>query len=508
MNRRDFLGRSMLGGFGLVAGQSEPVSSLQASANPFTLGVASGDPTPGGVVLWTRLAPDPLAGGGMPPLPFLVRWRIAEDHELQHVVQQGLTVAWPSLAHSVHVEVDGLAPDRWYFYQFSIGGAESPVGRTRTLPSFGAHVDCLRFAFVSCQDWQNGFYPAYRNLAQEDLDLVVHLGDYIYEYASDPTAVRQHNGPEAQTLQGYRNRHALYKTDPHLQAAHRICPWLVVPDDHEVENNYANFISENNDDPGAFLLRRAAAYRAYYEHMPLRARSFPIGPSMSLYRGLDFGALASFSALDTRQYRTDQPCGDGPRLPCAAEFDPAQTMTGPEQEAWLLSRLHQSRARWNVVAQQTMFASFDFLSGPNAVFLMDQWDGYFAARQRITSFLALRRPSNPIVITGDIHSSWVHGVKANALNPASATVATEFVGPSISSDFPAILIPVTEAALPANPHTIFFDGLYHGYVRCTVTPEQWIADYRVVPTILDDQAEAFTLRSFVVQDGEPGAILA
>ena len=281
MNRRDFLGRSMLGGFGLVAGQSEPVSSLQASANPFTLGVASGDPTPGGVVLWTRLAPDPLAGGGMPPLPFLVRWRIAEDHELQHVVQQGLTVAWPSLAHSVHVEVDGLAPDRWYFYQFSIGGAESPVGRTRTLPSFGAHVDCLRFAFVSCQDWQNGLYPAYRNLAQEDLDLVVHLGDYIYEYASDPTAVRQHNGPEAQTLQGYRNRHALYKTDPHLQAAHRLCPWLVVPDDHEVENNYANFISENNDDPGAFLLRRAAAYRAYYEHMPLRARSFPIGPKRS-----------------------------------------------------------------------------------------------------------------------------------------------------------------------------------------------------------------------------------
>ena len=314
------------------------------STSPFTLGIASGDPTPSGVVLWTRLAPDPLAGGGMPPLPILVRWRVAEDHELQHVVQQGMTVAWPSLAHSVHVEVEGLAADRWYFYQFSVGDAESPVGRTRTLPPFGAHVDRLRFAFVSCQDWQNGLYPAYRNLAREDLDLVVHLGDYIYEYASDPTAVRQHNGPEARTLQGYRNRYALYKTDPHLQAAHLACPWLVVPDDHEVENNYANFISEDNDDPGAFLLRRAAAYRAYYEHMPLRARSFPAGASMWLYRGLDFGDLASFSALDTRQYRTDQPCGDGPRLPCAAEFDPAQTMTGPEQEAWLLSRLDRSHA--------------------------------------------------------------------------------------------------------------------------------------------------------------------
>lgn len=183
-------------------------------------------------------------------------------------------------------------------------------------------------------------------------------------------------------------------------------------------------------------------------------------------------------------------------------------MTGPAQEAWLLSRLNQSHARWNVIAQQTMFASFDFLNGPNAVFQMDQWDGYFAARQRITSFLTLRQPSNPIVITGDIHSSWVHDVKASFLNPASATVGTEFVGPSISSGFPSILIPLTEAALPGNPHTVFFDGLYHGYVRCTVTPERWIADYRVVPTILDDQAEAFTLRSFVVQDGAPGAILA
>jgi alkaline phosphatase D len=508
MNRRAFVRKSALGGFGLIASQSEAVSSLQVSANPFTLGVASGDPTPDGFVLWTRLAPDPLNGGGMPSLPILVRWRVAADHELQHVVQQSIAVAWPSLAHSVHVEVGGLAPDRWYFYQFAIGDAESPVGRTRTLPSAGTHVDRLRFGFVSCQDWQNGLYPAYRNLAQDDLDFVVHLGDYIYEYASDPGAVRQHDGPEAQTLQGYRNRHALYKTDPHLQAAHLTCPWLVVPDDHEVENNYANDISENNDDRSWFLQRRAAAYRAYYEHMPLRLRSFPTGPSMSLYRGLDFGDLASFSALDTRQYRTDQPCGDGPRLPCADEFSPAQTMTGPDQERWLLSRLNESHARWNVIAQQTMFASFDFLSGPNAIFLMDQWDGYWAARQRITSFLALRRPANPIVITGDIHSSWVHDVKANYLNPSSATVGVEFVGPSISSGFPSILIPIVEAALPANPHTVFFDGLYHGYVRCTITPEQWLAEYRVVPTILDDRAEAFTLRSFVVQDGLPGAILA
>jgi alkaline phosphatase D len=505
MNRRTFLNTSVLGTVGLIGMPSDSVSTL---ATPFTLGVASGDTAPDGMVLWTRLAPDPLNGGGMPPLPILVRWRIAHDAQLQQVVQQGVTVAWPSLAHSVHVEVAGLQPNRWYFYQFSVGAQESPVGRTRTMPASGAHVDRLRFAFVSCQDWQNGFYPAYRNLAGEDLDLVVHLGDYIYEYASDPAAVRQHEGPEATTLEGYRNRHALYKTDPHLQAAHLAFPWLVVPDDHEVENNYANFTSENNDDPGPFLLRRAAAYRAYYEHMPLRARSFPIGASMLLYRGLNFGNLVQFSALDTRQYRTDQPCGDGARVACAAQFDPAQTMTGPEQEAWLLDRLNRSTARWNVIAQQTMFAAFDYLTGPTALFNMDQWDGYWLARQRITSFLALRRPSNPVVITGDIHSSWVHDLKVNYANPSSATVGAEFVGPSISSSVPSILNGIVQAALPANPHTLFFDGLYHGYVRCTITLETWLAEYRVVPTILDEQADTFTLRSFAVQDGQPGAILA
>jgi len=507
MKRRDFLVSGGLGTIGLLPSVAASASSsTRRSADPFTLGVASGDPTPDGVVLWTRLAPDPLNGGGMSRLPVLVRWQVAHDARMRRVVRHGVAVAWPSAAHSVHVEVDGLDSDRWYYYQFSAIGCESAIGRTRTMPRQHDRLRSFRFAFVSCQDWQNGFYSAYRNLACEDLDLVVHLGDYIYEGGVDLLAPRQHDGREPTTLAAYRNRHALYKTDKNLQAAHAAFPWLAVPDDHEVENNYADATSENNDDPDTFLGRRASAYQAYYEHMPLRARSMPDGPDIRLYRGLAVGDLIRFSALDTRQYRSDQPCGDNLQLRCPAALDPAQTMTGPAQEQWLMRRLEHSTARWNVIAQQTMFAQFDFLAGPGQLFNMDQWDGYVAARERLTGFFSEASPSNPIIVSGDIHSSWVHDIKASFANPASATLATEFVGTSITSDFPASFIAPVLAALGDNPHTLFFDGQYHGYVRCAVTRHEWQADFRAVPAIDSDEAEAFTLASFVVLDGQPGAI--
>jgi alkaline phosphatase D len=503
-SRRRFLITSGAAGL-LSLGPSLSVAEAQTSDNPFTLGVASGDPTADGIVLWTRLAPDPLNGGGMPPWPVLVRWEVADDEEMANVVSQGLALAMPTLAHSVHVEVAGLQPDRWYFYRFTAGGHASPVGRTRTIAPLSAQPETFRFAFVSCQDWQNGHYSAYRNLAAEDIDLVIHLGDYIYEGGASPTAVRPHNGGETMTLADYRNRYALYRTDPHLQEAHANFPWLVVPDDHEVDNNYAGSIPEDNSDSAAFLERRANAYRAYYEHMPLRRRAYPLGPDARLYRALTIGDLIEFSALDTRQYRTDQPCGDGLQFPCAGAFDPAQTMTGPQQERWLLQRLQQSRARWNVIAQQTMFAKFDFLAGPGQVFNMDQWDGYVAARNRITAFLQAAAPANPIVLTGDIHASFVHNLLTDYANPASAVVGAEFVGTSISSDFPAVAVPPVLAALPDNPHTLFFDGLFRGYVRCEVTRSVWRADFRAVPTILTADVDAFTLASFAVEDGVPGA---
>ncbi|MEJ7825924.1 MAG: alkaline phosphatase D family protein [Solirubrobacteraceae bacterium] len=480
-------------------------------AYPFTLGVAAGDPLPEAVVIWTRLAPAPLTGGGMPERKVTVRSEVARDERFRHVVRRGTAPALPELAHSVHVDVGGLKPGHEYFYRFRVGRHESRIGRMRTAPPRRAMPAALNFAFVSCQDWQAGFYPAFRDVAAQDLDLLVHLGDYIYEYGVEPGGPRVHDGPEVESLASYRNRHALYKTDDALQQAHASCAWIVTTDDHEVENNYADLIREEGAEPNSigFAERRANAYQAYYEHMPLRRSSLPQGPDMLLYRRLSWGALAEFSVLDTRQYRTDQPCGDGlkSREGCPESLDPTATMTGPDQERWLLQGLARSNARWNVIGQQTMLAEYDFNPLPSStLFNMDQWDGYVAARNRLLRFLMDDNTRNPIVLTGDIHSSWVHDLKSNFDDPGSRTLGTEFVGTSISSDFPAPFIAPIQAARVDNPHTKFFDGQYRGYVRCTVTPDRWVSNYRAVPTVLSPAAPAFTLASFEVGDGQPGAV--
>ena len=480
-------------------------------AYPFTLGVAAGDPQPDAVVIWTRLAPEPAAGGGMPSRPVRVRWEVAKDERFRRVVRRGVKRAIPELAHSVHVDVRGLRPGSEYFYRFRVGGHQSPAGRMITAPRRSQLAAALNFAFVSCQDWQGGYYPALRDLADQDLDLAVHLGDYIYEDGPQAGGPRAHDTPEVESLESYRNRYGLYKSDEALQAAHASCAWVVTTDDHEVENNYAGLIRDEGSEPNtiSFTERRANAYQAYYEHMPLRRSSLPQGPNLLLYRRIAWGALAEFSVLDTRQYRTDQPCGDGlnPRETCAASLDPAATMTGPEQERWLLQGLARSRARWNAIGQQTMLAEYDFNPLPDATLLnMDQWDGYVAARNRLLRFLMDEQPSNPVVLTGDIHSAWVHDLKADFDDPGSPTLGTEFVGTSISSSFtPGAIAPI-QAARVDNPHTRFFDGLYRGYVRCTVTPERWRSDYRAVPTVLEPTSPAFTLASFEVADGVPGAV--
>ncbi|WP_026082613.1 alkaline phosphatase D family protein [Mastigocladopsis repens] len=482
------------------------VAQPSFSAYPFSLGVASGDPLPDSVVLWTRLAPEPLNGGGMPSINVPVKWQIAEDENMTKVVRRGTAIATPEFAHSVHVDVGGLEPERWYWYQFKAGNEVSNIGRTRTASARNARVDKFRFAFANCQDWQNGYYTAYQHLAQEELDLVVHLGDYIYEYGPESGGPREHNSPEIVTLTDYRNRHALYKTDSNLQAAHAAFPWIVTWDDHEVENNYASLIPEENQSSEEFVTRRANAYQAYYEHMPLRRSSLPQGADMQLYRRFTFGDIVEFNVLDTRQYRSDQPCDDGIKSRCAQAFDPNATMTGEQQEQWLFQGLSKSQARWNILAQQTMMAEYDFNALPDQeLFNLDQWDGYVAARDRLLEFLQQRQPSNPVVITGDIHSSWVHDLKTDFSNPNSATVATEFVGTSISSDFPESFIAPTVAALSDNPHTKFFDGQYRGYVRCHLTSDTWQSDYRIVSTIREQNATISTLASFVVQNGRPGA---
>ncbi|GHE79503.1 hypothetical protein GCM10017786_06750 [Amycolatopsis deserti] len=467
-------------------------SAAELDPAPFTLGVASGEPDHTSVVLWTRLAPDPLdaATGGMPARPVAVRWSVARDEGFRHVIASGEVTAEPAAAHTVHVLVGDLAPDSWYWYRFEVDGTRSRTGRTRTLPAPGAKPDRLRFAFVSCQSWVGGPYPAYRDLAGQDLDFVVHLGDYIYETAGG-------------SLAEFRRLHALYKTSPDLRAAHARFPFFLTWDDHEVQNNYAGAVAGGAGDGRPFLERRANGYQAYYEHLPMRPQQRPDGPDALMYRRMDFGRLARFSILDTRQYRSDQALGDGRKQPSGEVYDPARTMTGPAQERWLLDGLAASKATWNVIAQQTIMAQFDYDLGPGQIVNLDQWDGYPPARARILGFIAEEKPSNPVVLSGDWHTHWVNDLKTDFGDPASPTIATEFVGTSISSG--AGWDADVRQGLPANPHVKFYNGSYRGYVLCDVTPQRWRSDLRIVLNARDAASPAYTLAAFEVRDGVPGA---
>src|SRR5215510_13474553 len=462
---------------------------------PFTLGVASGYPTPSGVALWTRMAPSPLIpGGGMPPEVVSVAWEVATDERMGRIVQRGVAAATPAFAHAVHVEVEGLEPARWYWYRFRVGGEASAIGRTRTAPAANGSNERLRFAFASCQQYEQGYFNAYRHMLADDLDLIVHLGDYIYEASWGQDHVRKHGAPEPHTLDDYRIRHALYKSGPDLRAVHAACPWLLTWDDHEVQNDYANDRSEHLDTPAWFLERRAAAYRAYYEHMPLRRSMVPFGPHMRMFSRVAFGRLAQFHMLDDRQYRSHQPCAQPGRgganivEDCEARLDPRLTMLGDAQEQWLT-------------------AGLDRKPGPGQQFWTDGWDGYPAARRRLLDYLGQRKPANPIVIGGDVHSFWVADLKPDFDDPRSPVVGTEFVGTSVTSQFRRRQEDV-DALLTDNPHIRLGNGTRRGYVRMEITGQRLRADLRTVRSVTQLGAEADTLASFVVEDGRPGAVRA
>jgi len=493
LNRRGFLvGTGMLTSF-LIAQSNSAIAQRGSriiaqpkfKSYPFSLGVTSGEPLPDSVLLWTRLAPDPLNGGGMSAANVEVQWQVSLDEKMSKVVKRGKTLATPSLGHSVHIDVRGLEPARWYWYQFKVGNQVSQIGRTRTAPAVGRKTENFRFAFASCQDWESGYYAAYKQMAAEELDLVIFLGDYIYEGAPRPGKIRQHNSKETVTLEEYRNRYALYRSDPNLQASHAAFPWVVTWDDHEFDNNWANNIPEDEQSPEQFLARRIAAFQAYYEHMPLRLSAKPNKGNMQLYRRLTFGDLVEFNVLDTRQYRTDQPCGDSIKPRCDAALDKNATMTGSQQEKWLFSGLNRSQARWNVIAQQVVFTQHDWKAGENSAFNLDAWDGYVAARSRILNFLQNRKPNNPVVITGDTHSNWVSDLKADFNNPKSPTVGTEFVGTSITSGFSAS--DILEKALPESPWVKYFNGRQRGYVICDLNQQRWRTDFRLLPQSLPDK---------------------
>ncbi len=506
--RRSFLGQLM--GVALADYAPSVWAKPVFASTPFTLGVASGYPDPNGVCLWTRLAPEFLApGGGMPPEAVMVSYEVAADENFKSIVDRGQAWAEPLFAHSVHVETTGLAPGRDYWYRFHVGDVTSPVGRTRTAPPADQTPDRLRFAFASCQQYEHGYYGAYRNMAKDDLDLVIHLGDYIYETSWGGNKVRAHGAPEPITLDDYRARYALYKSDRDLQAAHAAFPWVAIWDDHEVENDYADDRSENADDPRWFIQRRAAAYQAWYEHMPARRFMAPFGAFARIYTNLKFGQLAEINLLDDRQFRTPQPCpkpgrgGSNVVENCAARLDPKASLLGERQEAWLSAKLASSKARWNVLAQQTLMAQADLKAGDGQKFHTDGWDGYPAARERLMDALLATKVANPVVIGGDVHSFWVADLKRDFNRPESPTLATEFCGTSITSAPPPE--DFIQTAKSEGPHIKFATGLYRGYSVMTLTGRSLATDLYALEDPRDPDTKANRLASFVVEDGKPGA---
>ena len=508
MLRRDFLADlSRLAALAAVVPNGWRVTGRPRFADdPFQLGVAAGDPTADGGVLWTRLAPRSLEPeGGMAGLRVPVDWQVAEDEAFARVAQRGRATAVPELGYAVHADVRGLRPDRWYFYRFTAGDATSPVGRLRTVPAEGAATP-LRFAVASCQHWEQGLFTAYRHLAAEDFDLVAHLGDYIYEYGPTDGRVRTHVGTEVRTLDDYRRRYALYKSDPLLQAAHARCPWVTVWDDHEVDNNYAGLVGENGmESEEQTRARRAAAYQAWWEHQPARVPRARSWAELNVTRAMDWGALARFWVLDSRQYRSDQACGDGQRVvPCEGWAEPSRTMLGAAQERWLADGLAASRARWQVIANQIMVAPADFAEGADTRVSMDQWSGYPAARERLLGAVAERAPNRTVVLTGDIHANFVNELHAGFDRPGRPVVGAEFVGTSISSGGDGSERGyVTDAQRADNPH-LKWHNARRGYVSCAVTAEAWTAEFRTVPFVTRPDAPVETATRWRVANGRAG----
>ena len=520
---------------------SKTDSSHKFDTNPFSIGVASGSPTHDSVVLWTRLFDDGLLRQNFDNKPIVVRWEVADDDKFSRIVQSGQHLAVGDLAHSVHVEVQNLQSDRWYFYRFMAGDAFSAVGKTRTFPKAGAAVDKLKIAYASCQRWETGYFTVYKHMLAEKPDAVLFLGDYIYEYPGNPaSAVRLPSSTPSLgfvlTLEDYRNRYAQYKSDADLQAMHAACPWLMTWDDHEVQNDYAGLTAGDSgfadvfSNPVNFTARRAAAYQAYYENMPIRASTLTkslsgmaSGAEMRIYQRVDVGQLASFYMLDPRQYRDRQACSKDGKLgasmvnpaKCAEWLDPKRSMLGAEQETWLSQELATSKQRgatWNVLAQSTLFGLRDNAAGnkpgEEQSFFNDGWDGYAPARQRLTDALQKHAVANPVILGGDVHENWVGYLKADYSQTASAQAAhaigVEFCGTSITSTAGSSAVEKTPERLAENPHFVFADAKFRGYGVVEFTPKQLTTTLRVVDNVRLKTTTPSTLAQFVVPVAKSG----
>ncbi|WP_079087085.1 alkaline phosphatase D family protein [Streptomyces silvensis] len=491
---------ALLAGAGL-AGQAEATSGApRLRDEPFRLGVASGEPAADGCVLWTRLAPNPLAEdghGGMPRASYGVQWQVAEDERFRRVVRSGAALALPELGHSVHPQVHGLRPGRQYFYRFRAQGHTSPAGRFRTTPHSRSRAS-FTFATASCQAWYHGHFSAYRDMVAKDPDVVFFLGDYLYEYGitaanmwRDAPLPGARHELETNTLADYRVRYSLFKTDPDLQAAHAAAPWILTPDDHEVQNDYADETSYYGLSEEDFLLRRAVAYRAYYENCPLPPLALAHGPDARLHRRLRYGGLATLHVLDGRQYRDAKPANT------EEQNAPGRTMLGAGQERWLYRGLRTSDTRWNLLLQQVGLVKVT----ENRV---DQWDGFPAARQRLLDVLGERGVAPSVVFTGDCHRSIAGDLLADFADPGSAVVSSEFLGTSIASDGDGAPTDNYTKDWMQHPWMKFYDGR-RGYVLGHADADAITAEYRAVPYVrADNQAKGISLDRFRVEHGRTG----
>ncbi|MGF7151138.1 alkaline phosphatase D [Sphingomonas zeicaulis] len=495
---------------GLPAHAAAAVLDRPLGANPFTLGVASGDPWPDGFVIWTRLAPRPLdEHGGMPQVTVPVTWEVAEDERFARVVRKGEAMARPELGHSVHVEVGGLSPHRHYWYRFAVAGSDaSPVGRARTAPAADAGLDRLRIGVAGCQHWEAGLYGAWGALAREpDVDLLFHYGDYIYEGAGRPVAehvVRSHAGDEIYSLDDYRRRYAQYKADPQLQAAHQSCAFASSFDDHEVDNNWAGDFDQDGTPPEAFLLRRMAGYQAWYENMPVRRAQMPGLEGIRAFRRLDFGRLLRMHVLDTRSYRTDQSCNDIARADtCTPEAHASPEMLGHVQEAWLDEGLGNQRT-WNLLAQQVIVMPLDVRApGQDRPILeTDLWDGYRPAKARLVESIRRNGLSNVVIATGDHHKHAAGIVPENGLTPDGKPVAVEFLATSISSGGNGRGEEPFAHVLRNNPNLDLYTDR-RGYQLFDITPQRWTTEVKVIDEIEKPGGAIRTLVGYQVTPDRP-----
>lgn len=476
----------------------------QDATTMFRHGVASGDPLPDRVMLWTRITPPP-ARSAIGPIE--ARWVIADDERLTQVVARGTVTASPDRDFTVKVDAAGLQPGRVYYFAFTAGGQRSPIGRTRTMPSGAAGR--IRIAAVSCSNYPAGYFNAYRCIAnRDDVDFVLHLGDYIYESAEGAFGEAKEIGRvpiapgEAMTLTAYRERYATYRSDPDLQEAHRRHPFIVVWDDHEIANNaWAGGAQNHTVKQGAWATRLAAAYRAYLEWLPVREAP---GRAIQLYRSFRLGDVTDLIVLDTRGLRDRQP----PATAAAGELnDPRRTLLGARQEAWLFERLRASKrngARWRLLGQQILFSTVD----PAGPLTTDMWDGYPAARARVLDFLTREQMSDVAILTGDLHSAWALDVPLNpwaaAGSPPTRSIAVELVTPAISS--PPLF---TDATLKARapllrsgaPHLRYLEGDSNGYILLDLTPERLQADVYLVPTVMERSDRERRDAAFICERG-------